>query len=276
LDYLFVDEAGQMSLAMVLAASRAAKNIILLGDPQQLEQPQKGSHPEGADAAALNHILGEHKTMPPDKGLFLGISWRLNPKICEFTSEIYYEKRLTTVDGTEKQVISGSTKFSGSGLFYVPVDHAGNQSRSKEEVETIEGIVKHLLSGSVHWTDENGETKKLSPSDILVVAPYNLQVEALINKLPGIEVGTVDRFQGREAPVVIYSMTSSSPEDAPRGMGFLYNPNRLNVATSRAKCICILVTSPDILEPDCHSIEQMRYANGLCRFREMASLVEAL
>lgn len=270
LDYLFVDEAGQMSLAMVLAASRSARNIILLGDPQQLEQPQKGSHPEGTDAAALNHILGEHKTMPPDKGLFLGISWRLNPKICEFTSEIYYEKRLTTVKGTERQVISGSTKFSGSGLFYVSVAHAGNQSRSMEEVETIEGIVKHLLSGSVQWTDENGETKKLSPSDILVVAPYNLQVEALINKLPGIEVGTVDRFQGREAPVVIYSMTSSSPEDAPRGMGFLYNPNRLNVATSRAKCICILVASPEILEPDCHSIEQMRYANGLCRFNELS------
>lgn len=276
LDYLFVDEAGQMSLAMVLAASRSAKNIILLGDPQQLEQPQKGSHPEGADAAALNHILGEHKTMPPDKGLFLGISWRLNPKICEFTSEIYYENRLTTVDGTEKQVISGSPKFSGSGLFYVPVAHVGNQSRSIEEAETIEGIVKHLLSGSVYWSDENGETRKLSQSDILVVAPYNLQVEALQSKLPGIEVGTVDRFQGREAPVVIYSMTSSSPEDAPRGMGFLYNPNRLNVATSRAKCICILVASPEILEPDCHSIEQMRYANGLCRFREMATSVEAM
>lgn len=273
LDYLFVDEAGQMSLAMVLAASRSAENIILLGDPQQLEQPQKGSHPDGADAAALNHILGEHKTMPPDKGLFLGVSWRLNPKICEFTSEIYYEKRLTTVKGTERQVISGSTKFSGSGLFYVPVTHLGNQSRSMEEVETIDGIVKHLLSGSVHWTDEAGETKKLSQSDILVVAPYNLQVEALINKLPGIEVGTVDRFQGREAPVVIYSMTSSSPEDAPRGMGFLYNPNRLNVATSRAKCICILVASPEILEPDCHSIEQMRYANGLCRFGELATII---
>ncbi|MFN8886439.1 MAG: AAA domain-containing protein, partial [Cyclobacteriaceae bacterium] len=137
----------------------------------------------------------------------------------------------------------------------------------------IEGIVQHLLNGNVHWTDENGEAKKLSPSDILVVAPYNLQVEALINKLPGIEVGTVDRFQGREAPVVIYSMTSSSPEDAPRGMGFLYNPNRLNVATSRAKCVCILVASPEILVPDCHSIEQMRYANGLCRFLELAKVI---
>lgn len=271
LDYLFVDEAGQMSLAMVLAASRAAKNIILLGDPQQLEQPQKGTHPEGADAAALNHVLGQHKTMPPDKGLFLGVSRRLNPKICEFTSEVYYEKRLTTFAGTEKQIISGSDKFSGSGLFYVPVAHQGNQSKAIEEVEAIEGIVKHLLNGNVHWTDESGTIKKLSKLDILVMAPYNLQVEALINKLPGIEVGTVDRFQGREAPVVIYSMASSSPDDAPRGMGFLYNPNRLNVATSRAKCICILVATPAILEPDCHSIDQMRYANGLCRFRELAS-----
>lgn len=276
LDYLFVDEAGQMSLAMVLAASRAAKNIILLGDPQQLEQPQKGTHPEGADAAALNHVLGQHKTMPPDKGLFLGVSRRLNPKICEFTSEVYYEKRLTTFPGTEKQIISGSDKFSGSGLFYVPVAHQGNQSKAIEEVEAIEGIVKHLLNGDVRWTDEEGVIKKLTPSDILVVAPYNMQVEALINKLPDIEVGTVDRFQGREAPVVIYSMTSSSPEDAPRGMGFLYNPNRLNVATSRAKCICILVATPEILEPECHSIEQMRYANGLCRFNELATKIPVL
>lgn len=143
-----------------------------------------------------------------------------------------------------------------------------------EEVESIDAIVKHLLSGSVQWADENGETKKLSQSDVLVVVPYNLQVEALINKLPEIEVGTVDRFQRREAPVVIYSMTSSSSKDAPQGMGFLYNPNRLNVATSRAKCICILVVSPEILEPECHSIEQMRYANGICRFIELAAVVQ--
>lgn len=271
LDYLFVDEAGQMSLAMVLAASRAANNIILLGDPQQLEQPQKGSHPEGSDAAALNHILGNHKTMPLDKGLFLGVSRRLNPKICEFTSEIYYEERLTTFSGTEKQMISGSDKFSGSGLFYVPANHTGNQSRSQEEVEIIAGIVAHLLSGSVQWTDDKGVTKKLTNADILIVAPYNHQVEALQVRLPNIQVGTVDRFQGHEAPVVIYSMTSSSPEDAPRGMGFLYNPNRLNVATSRAKCICILVATPAILEPECHSIDQMRYANGLCRFNELST-----
>lgn len=273
LDYLFVDEAGQMSLAMVLAASRATNNIILLGDPQQLEQPQRGSHPEGSDAAALNHILGHHKTMPLDKGLFLGVSRRLNPKICQFTSEIYYEERLTTFSGTEKQVISGSDKFSGSGLFYVAVNHTGNQSRSPEEVEVIAEIVTHLLSGSVQWTDDKGVTKKLTNTDILIVAPYNLQVEALQTKLPNIQVGTVDRFQGHEAPVVIYSMTSSSSEEAPRGMSFLYNPNRLNVATSRAKCICVLVATPAILEPECHSIEQMRYANGLCRFRELARRV---
>ena len=208
-----------------------------------------------------------------DKGLFLGVSRRLNPKICEFTSEIYYEGRLTTFGGTEKQVITGSDKFSGSGLFYVPVEHKGNQSKAIEEVETIAGIVGHLLSGKVKWTDDSGATKKLTSSDILVVAPYNLQVEALTNKLPNIQVGTVDRFQGHEAPVVIYSMTSSSIEDAPRGMSFLYNPNRLNVATSRAKCICILVATSNILEPECNSIDQMRWANGLCRFRELSKEV---
>ena len=269
LDYLFVDEAGQMSLSFVLAASRSAKNLILLGDPQQLEQPQRGAHPEGSDVAALNHLLDGKKTMPEDRGLFLATTRRLHPNITRFTSEIFYEGRLKSLPGLEKQVISGNTPFDGGGLFHVPVEHFGNQNKSVEEIRAIEKIVQQLLiSGKL--TNEAGETKPLQESDILIVAPYNAQVAALKEKLPGLNIGTVDKFQGQEAPVVIYSMTSSSPEDAPRGMSFLYSPNRLNVATSRAKSVCILVAAPKLLEPECKTIDQMRWANALCRFAEMA------
>ena len=272
LDYLFIDEAGQMSLSQALAASRAARNLILLGDPQQLEQPQKGSHPEGSDVAALTYLLDGQPTMPEGQGLFLGVTRRLHPAICRFTSEIFYEGRLTALPGLEKQVIQGNTPFDGAGLFYVPVKHKGNQSKAPEEVEVIARVVKQLLANGT-WTDDDDQTHPLKKKDIMIVAPYNAQVSALREQLPDIEAGTVDKFQGQEAPVVIYSMTSSTPEDVPRGMGFLYNPNRLNVATSRARCICILVASPELLEPECHTIEQMRWANALCRYKELATEV---
>ena len=273
-DYLFIDEAGQMSLAHALAAARSALNIVLLGDPQQLEQPQRGAHPEGAEVAALVHILDGHKTMPDEAGLFLDETWRLHPDICRFTSELFYEKRLIPRDGLQRQALSGGTPFDGSGLFFVPVDHAGNQNSSPEEVEAVTRIVQSLLAPGVRWTDSKGTARTLTPSEILVVAPYNAQVAALTARMPDrVAVGTVDRFQGQQAPVVIYSMASSSSEDAPRGMGFLYNPNRLNVATSRALCACILVASRRLLEPECRTPEQMRWANCVCRYREMATEV---
>lgn len=269
LDYLFVDEAGQMSLAYVLAASRAAKNLVLLGDPQQLEQPQRGAHPEGSEVAALAYLLEGHHTMPPGRGLFLDVTRRLHPDICAFTSEIFYEGKLESLPGLERQVISGGTPFDGAGLFYVPVNHKGNQSRSNEEVDAIVDIVAALLQGG-RWTNGNGETHPLTHRDIVVVAPFNAQVSALRGSLPGIEAGTVDKFQGQEAAVVIYSMTSSTVEDAPRGMNFLFSPNRLNVATSRARCACILVANPALLQPECRTIDQMRWANAVCRYRELA------
>jgi uncharacterized protein len=265
MDYLFIDEAGQMSLAYVLAISRSAKSVILLGDPQQLEQPQKGAHPEGADVSALEHILMGKKTMPPEKGLFLDTTWRLNPEICAFTSEIYYEGRLLPEENTSKQVIKSSSRFKGQGLFFVPVEHEGNRNKAVEEVEEICTIVEEILRDAI-WLDRNGIEHRLATDDILIVAPYNAQVNALSEVLPDIKVGTVDKFQGKEAPVVIYSMASSSPEEAPRGMSFLYDPNRLNVATSRAQCICILVSSPNLFEPECKTIDQMSWANGLCKY----------
>ena len=264
LDYLFVDEAGQMSLAYVLAIAKSTKNLVLLGDPNQLEQPQKGTHPEGSDVAALAHLLDGHKTMPDDRGILMHTTWRLHPDICRFTSEQFYESKLHSADGLEKQIITGNSKFGGSGLFFVPVTHKGNQTQSPEEVEAIKSIVSDLMSKASY----NG--KRISNKDIVIVAPYNSQVNALKLALPEFRIGTVDKFQGQEAPVVIYSMTSSSVEDTPRGMGFLFDPNRFNVATSRALSVCILVASPKLFEADCNTIEQMRWVNVLCRYKEMA------
>jgi uncharacterized protein len=272
LDYLFIDEAGQMSLSQAMAASRATQNIILLGDPQQLEQPQRGAHPEGSGVAALTHLLEGQSVMPPEKGLFLNVTRRIGPEIAKFTSEVFYTGKLGTLEGLENQKITGGTAFDGGGLFYVPVDHNGNQNHAEQEIDKIHVIIADLMEhGS--WTDNEGKSQRISVKDILVVAPYNAQVDALRERLPNIDVGTVDKFQGREAPVVIYSMTASTVEDAPRGMNFLFNPNRLNVATSRAKCICILVASSTLLTAECNTIEQMRWANALCRYRELSAEV---
>lgn len=271
-DVLFVDEAGQMSLANVLAASQAAKSVVLLGDPQQLEQPQQGTHPEGTDRSALEHILRDHKTIPADRGIFLPETWRLAPSICAFTSEVFYEGRLRSLPGLDRQVLVGTALFDGAGLWVAGVAHDGNQNSSHEEIEVVERIVAGLLKPGAQWIDRHGAAQPMTPNDVLVVAPYNSQVSLLAERLAprGVRVGTVDKFQGQEAPVVIYSMATSTPEDAPRGMEFLYSLNRLNVATSRARCACVLVASPRLFEPECKSPRQMQLANALCRYVELA------
>lgn len=274
-DVLFVDEAGQIALANVLAVSQAAGSVVLLGDPQQLEQPQQASHPDGVGLSALQHVLGPHQTMPADRGIFLGVTWRLAPQICAFTSEQFYESRLNPHEGLERQTIAGPTPFSGAGLRVVDVHHDFCRNASDEEVDVVERIVRALVAPGVSWTNADGLMQPLTTKDLLVVAPYNAHVVRLRERLDtlGVAVGTVDKFQGQEAPVVIYSMATSRPEDAPRGMSFLYNPNRLNVATSRARCLCVLVASPRLFEPDCRTPQHMRLANALCRYREMATPV---
>lgn len=270
-DVLFVDEAGQISLANTVAVSQAARSVVLLGDPQQLEQPKRGSHPDGTDVSALEHLLGGHQTMPPDRGLFLGTTWRLHPSICAFTSELFYESRLQSREGLDLQEVLGETPFAGAGLWFVPVEHEGNPNASTEEADVVASLVADLLSGAVQWRDERGVVRPVGPDDILIVAPYNAHVAALLERLPaGARVGTVDKFQGQEAPMVIYSMATSSPELAPRGMEFLYSPSRLNVATSRARCACILVANPRLFEPECRTPRQMKLANAFCRYLEMA------
>ncbi len=269
-DMLFVDEAGQMSLANAAAIAPAATNLILLGDPQQLDQPLQGSHPEGAEVSALEHLLHGAKTIDPRHGLFLDKTWRLHPDICRFTSELFYEGRLKSRAGLENQRIEGHAWLGQSGPRYLPVEHEGNQNSSIEEVDYITSLVEGLLAPDIHWVDDKGNRRRLAPDDILIVAPYNAQVAALARRLPGMRIGTVDKFQGQQAPVVIYSLTTSTPEDAPRGMEFLYSLNRLNVATSRAKALSILVGSATLLEPECKTPRQLRLANALCRYLELS------
>lgn len=272
-DYLFIDEAGQLSLIDVLAASRAAHNLILLGDPQQLQQPQQGLHPEGTEVSALSHILQDRQTINPEQGIFLDKTYRMHPAICAFDSEQFYESKLLPIDGLENQAISGNTEFQGSGLRFIPTPHEGNTSSSEEEVEVIKAIVHELCKGDVHYTNAKRESKKVAASDIKIISPYNAQVGKLNEALPDLEIGTVDKFQGQEAPVVIYSVATSTPQDAPRGMDFLYSPHRFNVAVSRARALFILVGSPSIFEPDCKSPAQIKLANPFCRFLEMAEFV---
>lgn len=270
-DVLFVDEAAQVSLANVLAVSQAATSLVLLGDPQQLDQPMQGSHPEGTGVSALDHILGDQQTISADQGLFLEETWRLHPDICAFTSEIFYENRLRPRAGLEAQEVRSSSRVHGTGLRYLPVHHQGNRSSSPEEADVIRDLVADILNSGTSWIDRHGREQEVGLNEILIIAPYNAQAFELQERIPGGRIGTVDKFQGQQAPIVIYSMTTSTHADAPRGMEFLYSLNRLNVATSRARCISILVGSPLLFEAECRTPRQIRMANAFCRYLEMAT-----
>jgi predicted RecB family nuclease len=270
-EVLFVDEAGQVSLPDVLAISQAAKSVVLLGDPQQLNQPQQGVHPPGVDVSALGHLLNGRATIEPEKGLFLKETWRLHPDICAFTSELFYDGRLAARPDNRNQRLNAEGPLGGTGPRYIAVEHSGNQRESAEEVAKVKELVTNLLASGATWTDKTGTQDRLKLEEILVVAPYNAQVSALAKALPnGARVGTVDKFQGQQAPVVIYSMTTSTPEDAPRGMEFLYSLNRLNVAVSRAQCVAVIVASPALFQVECKTPRQMQLANAVCRYLELA------
>ena len=268
-DYLFVDEAGQVALADAIAVGTAARNIVLLGDPQQLPHVTQNAHPEGSGCSVLAHLLGDRATVGEDRGLFLADSWRMHPDICRFVSDHSYDGRLRSAPGCEKQAVV-SAGLTGAGLRFIGVDHRYNSQQSPEEARLIAAEVRHLLrTGSV--TDCDGTSRPLTPADILVVAPFNMQVRCLREVLPaGVEVGTVDKFQGRQAAIVFFSMASSSGEDVPRGLEFLFNRNRFNVAISRAKCLSVVVCSPRLLETRCRTVDQMQLVNELCRYAESA------
>jgi superfamily I DNA and/or RNA helicase len=196
----------------------------------------------------------------------------MHPDVCRFISEVVYESRLEGVPAVACQ----GTAF-GTGLRFRPVDHLGNASASTEEASAVATAIAAMVGAA--WTDKAGQTQPLRQTDFIVVAPYNAQVRRLREALRSaglgdVPVGTVDKFQGREAPVVFYSMATSSAEDVPRTLEFLFSRNRLNVAVSRAMCLAIVVASPRLLESRARTIEQMRLINALCRFVDLAEAQE--
>jgi predicted RecB family nuclease len=264
LDYLMIDEAGQVSLADALAMGTSARSLILLGDPLQLAQVSQGVHPEGTGASVLEHLLWQAPTIPEDRGVFLERSFRMHPDVCAFISEIVYAGRLRS----DKSAARRTTAF-GTGIRFIAVEHEGNRSASDEEVARIRALIAGMLRRS--FTDADGTTRPLREEDFMVVAPYNAQVHRLRAGLPGgVRIGTVDKFQGQQAPIVFFSMATSSGEDVPRSLAFLFSRNRLNVAISRAQCLAVLVCSPRLLEARCRSIEEMELVNALCRLVEYA------
>ena len=267
IDYLFVDEAGQLSLIDTLAVAHSCANLVLLGDPQQLKQPQQGVHPDGTEVSALEHVLQGEKTISDEQGVFLAETWRMHSSINAFVSELFYENRLQSKAHLDQQQIIGS-KYAGAGLYLEEVQHNGNTNSSTEEVDKIEEVIAELTRGDVRFINEKGEEATLTAADIKIITPYNAQVQAIKHRLPNLEVGTVDKFQGQEAPVIIYSVATSSLEEAPRGMDFLFSPNRFNVAVSRARTRFIMVANPAIFETECKSPHQIKLANAFCRFKE--------
>ena len=263
-DTLFIDEAGQLALADALAAGTATRNLVLLGDPNQLPQVSQGSHPPGTEASVLGHLLGDDQTVRPEMGLFLAETWRLRPEICSFISEAFYEGRLEPAAVTVTRSVA-----DGNGVRFLQVEHAGHRLAAPEEAEAIRAEINRLMGTPFV---EDGRERTLRYDDFIVVAPYNAHVRCLRMKMPqeAVRIGTVDKFQGQEAAVVFYAMASSSSEDVPRGLDFLFSRNRLNVAVSRAQCLAYVVASPRLLEASCKTVEQMRLVNALCRFVEVA------
>jgi uncharacterized protein len=266
-DYLFIDEAGQVSLANVVAMGVAVRNLVLVGDQMQLSQPIQGEHPDDSGLSVLEYVLGDWATVPPDRGIFLGVTRRMHPDVCRFISDAVYEGRLHPApeNANQRLVLSAGADpaLAASGVRFVPVMHEDCSQRSEEEGTRIRAIYESLLRQS--WIDSSGAQRRIGVADILVVSPYNVQVNHLKSVLPaGARVGTVDKFQGQEAPVVLISMATSSTDDMPRNMEFLYSRNRLNVAISRARSLAIVVANPRLLEAPCNRIEQMRLVNTLC------------
>jgi predicted RecB family nuclease len=262
-DVLVIDEAGQLSLANALAVSRAASGLVLLGDPQQLAQPGRGVHPGGAGVSALEHLLDGAATMPPARGVFLDRTWRMHPDLTRVVSGLMYDDRLTSVEETARQALHVDG-WPASGVRWEPVEHRGNEAASTEEADRVAALVGELLTGT--WVDCDGDERHTTLADVLVVAPYNAHVARLRSRLPdGARVGTVDKFQGQEAAVVIYTMASSSADDAPRGVSFLYDLHRLNVAISRARCVAAVVGSPALLDAPANGPDNLRRVNGLLR-----------
>ncbi|MDQ3678203.1 MAG: TM0106 family RecB-like putative nuclease [Actinomycetota bacterium] len=271
-DVLVVDEAGQVALADAVAMAQTARSVLLLGDPQQLAHVSQGTHSRGSGTSVLEHLLGAHDTVPPQNGILLNRTWRMHPDVCAFVSEAMYDGLLKPVNACVTRRVAARGELGGTGLRFVAVEHEGNRQTAPEEAEAIARIVEDLLGDGRLVGFEDRDTDRVTVDDILIVAPYNAQVRCLRAALPDrARIGTVDKFQGQEAPIVLFSMTSSTGEEVPRGMDFLFSKNRLNVAVSRAQCLAIIVASPALLTASCNTVEQMRLINALCQFADLAA-----
>lgn len=272
LDVLVIDEAGQLGLADALAAMSSATNVILLGDPLQLAQVSLASHPGGAGASVLEHVLGDHDTIPPNRGVFLDTTRRMHPDVCSFVSTQVYEGRLGSHPGCAAQSVGGE-----AGLRWVRAEHTGSETYSVVEAALVHATIRSLVDST--WVDADGVAHVLSAADVMVVAPYNDHVDLVRGALDAdpvtaaARVGTVDKFQGQEAPVVIFTMATSSGDCMPRTAEFLYSRNRLNVAISRARALAYIICTDELLDTRARTVDEMRMIGTLCAFVEAAEHV---
>jgi len=271
LDYLFIDEAGQVALANLVALGTCAKNIVLLGDQMQLQQPVQGVHPGHSGESTLDYLLQGKATIPDDQGVFLGTTWRMHQDVCRFISDAVYDGRLHPEAKNQNQRLvltpDAHSELRPSGIRFIGIDHSGCSQRSEQEAEIVGSLYESLLGQ--RYLNRDGIEHPMSAENILVVAPYNMQVNLLKDVLPrDARVGTVDKFQGQQAEVVIVSMATSSADFLPRYMEFLYSKNRLNVAISRARSLALLVANPKLMAIKCHTVEQMALVNTLCWISE--------
>ncbi len=271
LDYLFIDEAGQVATANAVGMAMATRNMVLVGDQMQLGQPIQGIHPGEAGSSVLEFLLKDHATITSDRGIFLGQTRRMRPSICQFVSDAFYDGRLTAHGVTsERRLDLQSIDLPNEGIVMISAEHEGCSQKSVEEGKIIKAKYQALLGQG--FIDRDIGTRPITEDDILVVTPYNMQVNYLRSVLPdNARVGTVDKFQGQEAPIVLISMVTSSSEDIPRNIEFLYSRNRLNVAVSRAQCLVVIVVNPKLLEIPCTTVEQMKLINTFCWLDEYAT-----
>ena len=270
IDFLFIDEAGQVSLADLISIGNIAKNIVLIGDQNQLGQPIKGNHPNNSGQSILDYLLEGKDTIPDDRGIFLNKTYRLHSKINNFISSNFYEERLICDERADKRVIhfNKNSMIKDSGIHFIEMKHENNIQTSLEEFEVVNKLMKQMMGSDY---EDNGKKRKLNVEDFLIISPYNTQVNLLISKLEEAKiknpkVGTIDKFQGQEAPITIISMTSSDSDSLPRNKEFFFSRNRLNVAISRAQVASIILFNPLLLDSSPKNLDHIKLMNNFFKF----------
>ena len=273
-DYIFFDEAGQISISKLIASSMSSKNIIMIGDHMQLPQPSTGNTEGESSLSPIEYLLKDQNTISDDKGIFLSNTYRMHKNICDFISESFYENRLMSDKSTKNQnIINEKNKDILNGIYLIDPKHSGFSVQNEIEAKEIKKIYEKLINKN--WKDRDNKIQKITNKDILVISPFNAQVN-LLKQILGdtAKVGTIDNFQGQEAPIVIISYVSSNPETIPRGSDFFFDFRRLNVSLSRAKCLAIIMLNQDLLEFHCNTIEDMERLNFFCKLRAFEKNIE--